>query len=211
MKILIIDDDPLVSQGIKTILEGEAEKRKDDIIICATGSGGKEAIELYDIHRPDLVLMDIRMPEMTGIEAGRIIIGRDEHAKIIFLTTFLEDEYIIEALKIGAKGYIIKTDFASIYPALEAVLKGQRIFGDQIVERLPHALGKAPQRKDLIGLSEKENQLIYWVAQGLSNQEIADQMHFSEGTIRNYISVLLEKLNLRNRTELAVYYYKGTS
>lgn len=208
MKILIIDDDNLVSQGIKIILEGEAKKRKDDIIICATGSSGKEAIELYDIHKPDLVLMDIRMPEMTGIEAGRIILERDEQAKIIFLTTFLEDDYIIDALKIGAKGYIIKTDFASIYPALEAVLKGQRIFGDQIIERLPHALGKVSQRKDLTGLSEKENQLIYWVAQGLSNQEIAVQMHFSEGTIKNYISILLEKLNLRNRTELAVYYYK---
>ncbi|MDI9497235.1 MAG: response regulator transcription factor [Bacillota bacterium] len=209
MKVLIIDDDHLVSQGIKTILEGEARRRKDDIVICATGSNGREAIELYDSHRPDLVLMDIRMPEMTGIEAGRIIMERDEQAKIIFLTTFLEDEYIIEALKIGAKGYIIKTDFAGIYPALEAVLKGQRIFGDQIVDRLPHALRKDSRIRDLTGLTEKENQLIYWVAQGLSNQEIAQQMSFSEGTIRNYISSLLEKLNLRNRTELAVYYYKN--
>lgn len=208
MKLLIVDDDALVTQGIKTILEVEAKKRQQEIDICGMGANGQEAIQLYQRHLPDIVLMDIRMPEMTGIEAGRILMETDPQARIVYLTTFLEDDYIIEALKLGAKGYLVKTDFAYIYPALEAVMAGQRIFGDEIVARIPHYIDNDSQDKPLPGLSDKENDLVYWVAQGLSNQEIAEEMHFSEGTIRNYISDLLDKLDLKNRTQLAIYYYK---
>lgn len=208
MKLLIVDDDALVTQGIKTILEAEAKKRQQEIDICGMGANGQEAIQLYQRHLPDIVLMDIRMPEMTGIEAGRILMETDPQARIVYLTTFLEDDYIIEALKLGAKGYLVKTDFAYIYPALEAVMVGQRIFGDEIVARIPHYIDNDSQDKPLPGLSDKENDLVYWVAQGLSNQEIAEEMHFSEGTIRNYISDLLDKLDLKNRTQLAIYYYK---
>lgn len=208
MKLLIVDDDALVTQGIKTILEAEAKKRQQEIDICGMGANGQEAIQLYQRHLPDIVLMDIRMPEMTGIEAGRILMETDPQARIVYLTTFLEDDYIIEALKLGAKGYLVKTDFAYIYPALEAVMAGQRIFGDEIVARIPHYIDNDSQDKPLPGLSDKENDLVYWVAQGLSNQEIAEEMHFSEGTIRNYISDLLDKLDLKNRTQLAIYYYK---
>lgn len=208
MKVLLIDDDPLVTNGIKTILEAEGKKRESLLDVCATGANGIEAVDLYKIHKPDIILMDIRMPEMNGLEAAKEILDYDGDSKIIFLTTFLEDDYIVKALKLGAKGYIIKTDFQTLFPALEAVYNGQRIFGDEIIERIPDFI-KADSSINFENLSEKENDLIYWVAQGLSNQEIAEEMHFSEGTIRNYISALLEKLELRNRTELAVYYYKN--
>lgn len=208
MKILIVDDDALVRTGIKTIIEAEAGKRKVPVEISGLGQDGHEAIELYKTHGPDLVLMDIRMEGMDGIQAAEAILDLDPGARIIFLTTFLEDDYISRALKIGAKGYIIKTDFQTIFPALEAVINGQSIFGDEIVQRLPVDFSTGSKIKNFNLLTEKENELVYWIAQGLTNQELAEKLHFSEGTIRNYISLILDKLDLRNRTELAIYYYK---
>lgn len=210
MKLLIIDDDPLVTNGIKVIIEGESKKRGGKVEVCGLGQNGHEAIRLYKEHKPDIVLMDIRMPEMDGIEAGKAILQEDKKAKIIFLTTFLEDEYIIEALKIGAKGYILKTDFQSIYPALEAVMSGQNIFGDEIIEKIP-GLFQELNVELISNLTDRENEIVYWIAQGLNNRELAEKLHFSEGTVRNYISIILEKLGLRNRTEIAIFYYKQSS
>ncbi|NMD37420.1 MAG: response regulator transcription factor [Christensenellaceae bacterium] len=210
MRLLIIDDDPLVTNGIKVIIEGESQKRGKNLEVCGLGKNGREAVNLYKEHKPDIVLMDIRMPEMDGIEAGKAIIQQDKKAKIIFLTTFLEDEYIIDALKIGAKGYILKTDFQSIYPALEAVMSGQNIFGDAIIEKIPGFLQES-NVDDIPELNDKENEIVYWIAQGLNNRELAEKLYFSEGTVRNYISIILEKLSLRNRTEIAIFYYKNHS
>ena len=153
------------------------------------------------------------MPVMTGIEAGKEILAKDPDARIIYLTTFLQDEYIIDALKYGAKGYLLKTDYESLIPAIEAVMKGQRVFGDEIVAKIPSYLEQDKTVKKanplVAQLSEKERDLIYWVAQGLNNKEIAQEMHFSEGTIRNYLSEILDKLAIRDRTQLAIYYFKN--
>lgn len=136
------------------------------------------------------------------------------HAQIIYLTTFLEDDYIVDALKYGAKGYLLKTDFKSLIPAIHAVRQGQRVFGDQIIEKIPHLMNNTISSSESQTipnhpqLAEKEQQIIYQVAQGLNTKEIAEVLHFSEGTIRNYLSVILEKLQLRDRTQLAIYYYK---
>lgn len=151
---------------------------------------------------------------MNGIDAGRTLIKEYPNAKIIYLTTFLEDEYIIEALKIGAKGYLMKTDFDSLIPAIEAVSNGHRVYGDEIVAEIPSFLSSDQKKEgqnqiEHQSLSEQEVELIHWVAQGLNNKEIAEQMHFPEGTIRNYLSNLLEKLELRDRTQLAIYYFKN--
>lgn len=210
MKVLVIDDDALVTSGIRTIIEMATKDFKEPYKVCATGQNGLEALKLYGEHKPDIVLMDIRMPEMDGITAGKQLMTDDPSAKLIFLTTFLEDDYIVEALKLGAKGYLMKTDFESLIPALEAVSSGQRVFGDEIVAQIPTYLsaGKSSRKSPLAQLTEKENELIYWVAEGLNNKEIAQQMHFSEGTIRNYVSIILEKLELRDRTQLAIYYFK---
>lgn len=205
MRIIIVDDDRLVSLSLKTIVESSGE-----IDVAATGGSGADAVELYDKHRPDALLMDIRMEGMTGLEAGEAILGAHPEAKILFLTTFSDDEYIVRALKMGAKGYILKQNFESIVPSLKAVNAGQSVFGEDIVARLPGMLqesGKASLEE--YGLNEKETAIVELIAEGLNNREIAQKLFLGEGTVRNGISVILEKLNLKGRTQIAIFYYKN--
>ena len=211
MRILLIDDDALVTSGIQTIIEKSTQDSDQPIKVCAIGRNGNEALLLYEINQPDIILMDIRMPELDGITAGKQLLERHPDARVIYLTTFLEDEYIVDALRLGAKGYLMKTDFASLIPAFEAVINGQRVFGDEIVAKIPTYLDitQANTSAILPELSQTEQQLVYWVAEGLNNKEIAEAMHFSEGTIRNYLSTILEKLDLRDRTQLAIHYFKN--
>ena len=206
MKIIIVDDDCLVAGALKTILEVN-----EDVEVLATGADGKEACELYERYEPDVLLMDIRMEKMDGLEASRSILSRHPKANILLLTTFSDDEYIIKALNLGVKGYILKQDFEGIVPAIEAVLGGQSVFGGEIVGKIP-VLMQAKEEFDYTkyDITEKEQDIIGLVAEGLSNREIAEQLFLSEGTVRNYISVILEKLGLRDRTQLAVFYYKNS-
>ncbi len=202
--IVIADDDQLVSLSLKTILEASAE-----IHILAIGANGTEAVTLYQKHHPEVLLMDIRMDTMSGLDAAEIILKEEPDAKILFLTTFLDDEYIVRALHLGAKGYILKQNFESLLPAIKAVAEGQSVFGNEIVTRLPDFLSTA-SRYDYYanGINDKELEIIELVADGLSNREIAGELCLSEGTVRNYLSAILEKLNLRDRTQLAVFYYR---
>ena len=149
MKIIIVDDDCLVAGALKTILEANP-----DIEVTATGSDGEEACSLYREYLPDILLMDIRMKGMDGLEASRKILGEFPEAKILLLTTFSDDEYIVKALRLGTKGYLLKQDHTSILP------------------------------------------------------EIATELFLSEGTVRNYLSSILDKLQLRDRTQVAVFYYQ---
>ena len=203
MNIAVIDDDKLVALSLKTILESTGE-----INISAMGESGSEAVDLYRKHKPDVMLMDIRMEGMDGIEAGETILKEYPDARILYLTTFSDDEYIIKALNMGAKGYILKQDFESIAPALEAVMRGQSVFGDQIINKLPELI-RSKEEFDYAGhgINDKEKEIMELVATGLSNKEIAAELYLGEGTVRNYISALLDKLDLRDRTQLAVYYY----
>ncbi|MFW6035459.1 MAG: response regulator [Halothermotrichaceae bacterium] len=205
MRVIVVDDDKLVCQSLKTILEAE-----DNISVVGTGHSGREAVKLYNSLTPDVLLMDIRMKEINGLEAAEAIFKEDDKAKILFLTTFSDDEYIIKALKIGAKGYIIKQNFETIVPSLKAVYMGENVFGDDIVTKLPLLLNKN-KRADFseYGITERELDIISTLAEGLSNKEIADKLYLSEGTIRNNLTTIMDKLNLRNRTELAVFYYKN--
>lgn len=202
--IVIADDDQLVSLSLKTILEASAE-----IHILAIGANGTEAVTLYQKYHPEVLLMDIRMDIMSGLDAAEIILEEEPDAKILFLTTFLDDEYIVRALHLGAKGYILKQNFESLLPAIKAVAEGQSVFGNEIVTRLPDFLSTA-SRYDYYanGINDKELEIIELVADGLSNREIAGELCLSEGTVRNYLSAILEKLNLRDRTQLAVFYYR---
>lgn len=205
MKVLVIDDDKLVSLSLKTILEADKQ-----VEVVGLGSSGNEAIELYEKLCPEVLLMDIRMEGMTGLEAGSRILAAHPDAKILFLTTFSDDEYIVKALHIGAKGYILKQNFESIVPALAAVHQGQTVFGDEITTKLPDLM-KTPQgERDFskYDITEKEMEIIRQVAKGLNNREIAETLFLSEGTVRNYLSTILEKLGLRDRTQLAVFYYR---
>lgn len=204
MRIIVIDDDKLVAMSLKTILESQ-----DEIEVVAIGNSGGEAIELYNKFKPDIMLMDIRMEGMTGLEGGEKILRKDKEAKILYLTTFLDDEYIVKAIKIGAKGYILKQDYESIVPALLAVFGGQSVFGGEIIEKLPTLIYSETKNNNYedFNLNSKEYEIILKIATGLSNKEIASQLFLSEGTVRNYISLILEKLELRDRTQLAVFYY----
>lgn len=205
MRIIIIDDDQLVCMSLKTILQAE-----EDILVDAVGGNGQEAVSLYDQYEPDILLMDIQMGRGNGLEAGEEILRKHPGARILFLTTFSDDEYIVRALRIGAKGYLIKQDIASIAPALHAVMSGQSVFGNEIVTRLPELMKKT-QNADLseYSMGEREQEIVRLVAKGLSNKEIADVMCLSEGTVRNYLSTVLDKLGLRDRTQLAVFYLMG--
>lgn len=206
MRIIIIDDDSLVSLSLKTILEVQ-----NDLEVVAVGSDGTEAIALYEKHLPDILLMDIRMKNMTGLEAAEKIISKHPDAKILLLTTFSDDEYIVKAIRIGAKGYILKQDFDSITPALLAVHNGQTVFGGEIMTKIPSLIANDNPQASFkeYGLSEKEFNIIQKVAEGLNNKEIASELFLGEGTVRNYISTILEKLDLRDRTQLAVFFYKN--
>jgi DNA-binding NarL/FixJ family response regulator len=203
MKVVIIDDDKMIAASLKIIIENGSTAE-----VVAQGSSGAEAISLYEQHKPDIMLMDIRMEGMTGLEAGEQILRQSPEAKLLYLTTFSDDEYIVKALNMGAKGYILKQDFEGIAPALEAVMRGQSVFGEKIISRLPEMM-KQQERYDYAahGISEKEREIMELVAEGLSNKEIAARLYLSEGTVRNYLSTLLDKLSLRDRTQLAIYYY----
>ena len=204
MKVLVVDDDRVVGISLKTILEAEP-----DITVPALGRDGTEAIVLYKEHQPDILLMDIRMEGMNGLDAATTILATDPSAKILFLTTFSDDEYIVRALRLGAKGYLLKQDFESIVPALHAVYGGQNVFGSEVVKKIPDILS-SPKEPDMseLPLNEKEIEIMKLVAEGLNNKEIAQTLYLSEGTVRNYLSSTLEKLELRDRTQLAIYYYK---
>lgn len=206
MNIIIIDDDKLVCSSIKIILSTDS-----NIQVLAIGNNGIDAINLYKEHTPDIVLMDIRMDFMTGIEAGERILDESPNAKILYLTTFLDDDYIIKALNMGAKGYMLKQDFESISTALNAVHMGQNVYGTEIISKLPNLLNSTISLKPYsdYNLSDKEYEIITKIAEGLSNREISEVLFLSEGTIRNYISAILEKLYLRDRTQIAIFYYKN--
>lgn len=205
MKVLIVDDDKLVCTSLKIILESDP-----DIEVVDLGYNGEMAVDLYDRLKPDVLLMDIRMDKMTGLQGAEIILKKHKDAKILFLTTFLDDEYIIKALNISSKGYLLKQNFESIVPCLKAVQMGQTVFGDEIVTKIPSLMTDNNKLKfSPFNINEKEFDIIVQVANGLNNKEIAEKLYLSEGTIRNYISVILEKLNLRDRTQLAIFYYKN--
>lgn len=202
MRLILADDDPLVTAALQTILRAD-----DEIEVVGVAQNGADAVALY---KTDIALFDIRMGEVTGLDAGEAILAEDPAAKILFLTTFSDDEYILRALRIGAMGYILKQDFDKIIPALHAARTGQSVLGGEVVAKLPALLEKS-RRADLaaLGIDEREEGIIGLVAEGLSNREIAERVFLSEGTVRNYVSVILEKLDLRDRTQLAVFFYRN--
>lgn len=204
MHILIVDDDHLVCTSLQIILEADK-----DITVAGIGHNGIEAVELYKKLLPDVLLMDIRMDKMTGLAAAEEIISFCHDAKILFLTTFADDEYIIKALKIGAKGYILKQNFESIITSLNTVYLGQNVFGDDIVTKIPSLMKQEKTDYTQYGISDKEYEMITLVAEGMNNKEIAAHLFLGEGTVRNHLSVILDKLSLRDRTQLAVFYYKN--
>ncbi|SMC39501.1 two component transcriptional regulator, LuxR family [Oscillospiraceae bacterium] len=205
MRVLIVDDDPLVSGALKVILEAEG-----DMEVTGVASGGAEAVDrALGEDAPDVIVMDIRMDGMNGIEAAEKILAGNKDIKILFLTTFLDDEYINKALSLGASGYILKQECATLASSVRAVRGGQIVFGGKIVEKLPDLMNRKEKFDyDSYGITDKEKELIEMVAEGLSNKEISEKMFLGEGTVRNMMSSVLSKLDLRDRTQLACFYYQ---
>lgn len=209
MKILIVDDDPIVSMSLKVIIEADKGEGSETLEVVGIGNSGNDAVSLYAEHKPDVVVMDIRMEGMNGLEASEKIIETNPDAKILLLTTFLDDEYINKALKVGVKGYVLKQDLAGLGATIRAINGGQIVFGSRIVSKLPDIMNrKAKFDFEAHDITEREKEMIELVADGLSNKEIAAKMFLSEGTVRNMMSTVLEKLGLRDRTQLACFYYQ---
>ena len=207
-RILLVDDDELITMSLEMIISAEAEFE-----IIGKGCSGREAVTLFDELHPDLLLMDIRMEDMNGLEAAEKILSIHKDATILFLTTFSDDEYIVKALKLGVKGYLLKQDYKSLPAALHAAINGQSVFGGAVIDKLPTLMSKPNTTDDSFDyrkydISEKEYEVIQLVAEGFSNKEISQKLFLSEGTVRNYLSTILEKLNLRDRTQLAIFYLK---
>ena len=205
MRLLIVDDDPLAALSLQTILSAKG------FDVIATGHSGEEAIDLYDQLQPDLLLMDIRMDGINGLEAARRILSRHSDAKILFLTTFSDDGYIKEAISLGAMGYILKQNYENLPETLRLAASGQVIYGEGVAQKLPGLLaeqmrqGKQSAQAEL--LTRREAEIMALVADGKSNKEIASLLYLSEGRVRNAVSDILLKLSLRDRTQLAVYYH----
>ena len=210
MRIAIVDDDPIVCQSLETILTatGTAE-------VLWTANDGDTAVRRYfetPASRPDVLLIDIQMPGTSGLDAAREILATDPAARILFLTTFTDQSYIAQAMGLGAKGYLIKQDVAAVGPALQAVMAGQVVLGAEVLgkltERTPDPADSDDSRDtaDSIEglLGEREREITALVAEGLDNRDIAARLFLSEGTVRNRISAILDKLGLTNRTQLAI-------
>jgi len=201
MKLLIVDDDGLIRDSLKILFETKENWT------ASTAENGEQALNLCREQQPDIILMDIRMPVFDGVEATRKIKSEYPGIKIIMLTTFTDDGYIASAINAGAEGYLLKSTPADgIIERIRAVEKGAMVF-DKGVKL---TAGKPNERISTFPeLTGRENEILSLVATGLSNNEIAAKLFLSQGTVRNAVSLILDKLELRDRTQLAVYYWKN--
>lgn len=206
LKVLIVDDEALIRDSLKLILGLE-----EDIEVVGTAKNGQEAVEICKREVVDVVLLDIRMPVMDGVLATKYIKEINRNIKIVILTTFKDDEYIEQAIKNGATGYILKTQSTdSIVDTLRMVYRGISVFEEEVAKSISNMLKNETKMtyKDL-NITEREFEILKLIGEGLSNKEIATKLYLSEGTVRNYITELLNKLNLRDRTQLAIFYLKN--
>lgn len=204
--ILIAEDQVLVRQGLKMMLETEAEFR-----VVAEANNGKEAVEWCERKSFDLVLLDIRMPEMNGLEAGKIIRNQHPQTIILMLTTFNDEEYALEALKNKANGYLLKDgDSFELIKSVKSALNGGLVIQDHVAARVMPTLLDRQTTNEPVNrfLTHRELDIIKKIGEGKNNQEIADTLYLSVGTVKNHISSILTKLELRDRTQIAIYALK---
>lgn len=207
IKVLIADDDVIVREGLKMIISSQ-----QDMSVSGEARNGNEALRLCREIRPDVALMDIRMPECDGISAAENMLA-EKLCSPLLLTTFDEEDFILRALKSGINGYILKNSPAErIISAVRTVSVGGTVFQQDILEYIRGRIDIAPDtggREIFALLSPRETDIVKLIADGLSNQEIADRLFISNGTVRNHISTILEKTGLEHRTQLAVRWLKG--
>ena len=203
MKIIICDDQAVVRDGLEMLLTLEK-----DIQVLGTAQDGDEAVELVSRHQPDLVLMDLKMPGMNGIEATRQIRAKFPEVKVLVLTTYDDDEWVFDAIRAGASGYLLKdTPREEVVKAIRGTVEGKSFVDPAVAGKLMgQVASNQTQPSNLLTdkLTERETDVLRLLAKGLSNAEIAGQLHLSEGTVRNHVSAILDKLGVSDRTQAAV-------
>jgi len=207
IRVLEADDQSMVRAGFRMLLAGE-----EDIEVVAEASNGLEAVDKAARFKPAVVLMDIRMPELDGLQATRRILAADDGARILILTTFDLDEYVYEALRSGASGFVLKDDSPEqLLAAIRTVAGGDALLSPAITKRVIQKFARTPRPsppKELDDLSEREREVFRLIAQGLSNAEIAQGLYISETTVKTHITHILQKLNLRDRVQAVVLAYQ---
>jgi DNA-binding NarL/FixJ family response regulator len=214
ISVLLADDQPLLSLGLRLVLEARPE-----VVVVGEAGNGAQAVAMTEALRPDVVLMDVRMPVMDGIEATRIITGSGGPARVLVLTTFDLDEYVYAALRAGASGFLLKdVPPDDLVTAIHAVAGGHAVVAPAVTRRLldaflPHlpepATGAAPAAGLLHRLSGREREVLALVARGRSNTEIAEHLVLSEATVKAHVGRLLAKLSLRDRVQIVVFAYEN--
>lgn len=208
IRLLLVDDQRLMREGLRTLLELE-----EDLEIQGEAGNGQEALELYAALKPDVVLMDIRMPVMDGVQATRELCARYASARVIILTTFDDDEYVFEGLRAGALGYLLKdVSGEELSEAIRTVARGGALIQPSITRKVLTEFTrlKAPHLypdgvENLIDpLSEREQEILRLLGQGLTNRQISERLFLAEGTVKNYVSGILQKLGVQDRTQAAL-------
>ena len=199
INLVIADDDSLIRESLKIILGSDEE-----INIMGAFSDGLEALKFINENDVDIAVLDVRMPNLNGVETIKEI--RNEKTKSIVLTTFDEDEYIEKALKYGAKGYILKnTEPKQIIETIKMVYRGNSVIQEEVLEKIKYGLS-IEEKEDLSKFTQREIEIIKEITNGLSNKEISKKLFISEGTVKNYITSILQKTNLEHRTQIAIKY-----
>lgn len=210
VKIMIADDQQLIRESLKIILDSDPSFE----VVKVVGSG-QEVLDSLKTESVDIILMDVRMPNMSGVDCTRIVKKEYPNIKVIILTTFDDDEYIYDALKYGASGYLLKgCSLEELSSAIHSVSSGGACFNPNVAGKVAQFFSQMAnsnsefsfEHEEDFDLSDTECKIIAQIGHGYSNKEIAQKLGFSEGTIRNYLSVILDKLDLRDRTQLAIWY-----
>ncbi|HEU5156236.1 MAG TPA: response regulator transcription factor [Streptosporangiaceae bacterium] len=210
IRVLIVDDQTIVRAGFAALLSAQ-----DDIVVVGEAGDGREAVRLADRHRPDLVLMDIRMPGMDGIEATRQILASRPEIRVLVLTTFDVDEYVYEALGVGASGFLLKDATAEdLVGAVRVVARGDALLAPQVTSRLIREFTRqrrtAPRPlAELTSLTARETEVLVLIAGGLSNAEIAARLVVSEHTVKTHVARVFTKLGLRDRAQAVMLAYES--
>ncbi|MFB2838238.1 response regulator [Floridanema evergladense] len=201
IKLLLVDDQPLLRRGMKALL-----KTDDELQVVGEAENGQEAIAQVEALNPHVVLMDIRMPIMDGVAATRTIYQQFPETKVLILTTFDDREYVIEALRYGASGYLLKdTPFEELTQAIRLVNKGYTQLSPGLTSKLITPEPSPTLPSNLVDLTPREKEILHWIAKGASNREIAEALYISEKTVRNHVTNILSRLGLRDRTQAAIY------
>ena len=209
IRIAIVDDQELIRESLKIIINSDS-----DFEVASVAESGSELLEFLEKDAVDVVLMDVRMPEMTGVECTRIVKKKYPQTKVIILTTFDDDEYIFGALKYGASGYLLKgISMKNLAEAIRTVVSGKAMINPEITDKVVKLFNHMAQSSYAIQvdnelteeLTKTEWRVIQKIGCGMSNKEIASELALSEGTVRNYLSSVLSKLELRDRTQLAIW------